>query len=235
MSVFQLTDTIAFPDPNLAEEDGLLAVGGDLSTERILHAYAQGIFPWYSDGQPILWWSPDPRMVLIPSEFKCSKRLERERRNPAWTVTVDTHFEEVVDRCATMSRPDQDGTWITDEMCDAYGTLHRAGYAHSVEAWKEGALAGGLYGVSLGRCFFGESMFSLEPNASKIALAALVDHLLGHGFSLIDCQVHTPHLESLGARNIPRDTFLTLLEEANTGETRVGKWTFDKGPKGPEK
>ena len=227
MPVFQLTDTIAFPDPGLAEEDGLLAVGGDLSTERILHAYAQGIFPWYSDGQPILWWSPDPRMVLIPSEFKCSKRLERERRNPAWTVTVDTHFEDVVNHCARMSRPEQDGTWITKEMCDAYGVLHRKGYAHSVEAWKEGTLAGGLYGVSLGRCFFGESMFSLEPNASKIALAALVDHLLDRGVELIDCQVHTPHLESLGARDIPRDSFLALLEKANTGESHVGKWTLD--------
>lgn len=190
MPVFQLTDTIAFPDPGLAEEDGLLAVGGDLSIERILHAYAHGIFPWYSDGQPVLWWSPDPRMVLMPSEFNCSKRLERELRNPAWTVTADTHFEQVVDRCARVARPDQDGTWITNEMREAYGALHRAGYAHSIETWKDGALTGGLYGISLGGCFFGESMFSLAPNASKIALAALVNHLLDHGFTLIDCQVH---------------------------------------------
>ena len=228
MPVFRLTDDIAFPDPALAEEDGLLAVGGDLSMERILHAYAQGIFPWYSEGQPILWWSPDPRMVLLPSEFNCSKRLERELRNPAWTVTVDTHFEDVLDHCASISRPDQDGTWITSEMRKAYVVLHRAGYAHSVEVWKEGALAGGLYGISLGRCFFGESMFSLEPNASKIAMATLVADLLDHGADLIDCQVHTPHLESLGARDIPRDTFLALLEESNTGASRVGKWTFEK-------
>lgn len=227
MPVFQLTDDILFPPVDLAEEDGLLAVGGDLSAERLLTAYAEGIFPWYSKGQPILWWSPDPRMLLFPEEFVVSKRLERELRKKSWRVTMDTSFEEVVAHCAEIPRPEQEGTWITSEMRGAYVALHEDGFAHSVECWKDDRLAGGLYGLSLGRCFFGESMFSLEPNASKVALANLVRQLGDWEFAFIDCQVQTGHLGSLGARDVARPDFLRLLGEARDAETRRGVWRFD--------
>ncbi len=224
MPVFQLTDALIFPPPVLAE-DGLLAVGGDLSEDRLLLAYRTGIFPWYSEEEPILWWSPDPRLILIPDEFHASRRLDRLVRQGVFSVTFDTAFDRVIEACGQAPRPGQDGTWITPEMREAYIGLHESGYAHSVECWQGEALAGGLYGVSLGRCFFGESMFSTMPNASKVALAALVRRLRSWSFDLIDCQVYTPHLCSLGAREIPREAFLEWLDASVQWETRRGKWT----------
>ncbi len=213
--LFSLDDTQPgepFPDPSLAETDpdGLLAVGGDLSAERIVQAYRQGIFPWYGESQPILWWSPDPRMVLFPDELHVSRSLAREMRKGCFQVTFDQAFDRVIEACA-QSRQADDGTWLTAEMVAAYRCLHRQGIAHSVEAWQEGVLVGGLYGNALGSVFFGESMFARIPNASKVAFVCLVRSLEHVGFRLIDCQVHTPHLQSLGARLIPRDEFLSLL------------------------
>lgn len=225
MSVFQLGRRISFPSPSRSGPDGLLAFGGDLSVERLLLAYANGIFPWYSEGQPILWWSPDPRMVLFLDEFKCSKSLQRLLKKKLFRVTFDTAFQEVVNACSTAPRQGQDGTWITTEMRRAYCALHQEGYAHSVECWHEDTLAGGLYGVSLGRCFFGESMFSAVPNASKVALAILVEALKKWDFQFVDCQMETDHLRSLGARKAPRTKFLRLLKEAQRFKTRRGLWT----------
>jgi leucyl/phenylalanyl-tRNA--protein transferase len=198
----------AFPSVSRALEDpdGLLAVGGDLSPRRLLAAYRQGIFPWYSDGQPILWWSPDPRAVLYPSDIRVSRSLRKVIRQRRFQVRTDTAFEQVVQACAA-PRPRQQGTWITADMAAAYATLHRYGAAHSVETWRSGALVGGLYGVVLGAVFFGESMFSLEPDASKVALVALASM----GFRLIDCQVPSEHLTRLGAVNIPRTRFVEHL------------------------
>ena len=226
MPVFKLTEKVAFPSPDLAE-DGLLAVGGDLSEARLLLAYRMGIFPWYADREPILWWSPDPRLVLFPEEFRVSRRLRRVLRQDRFTLTLDQAFERVIEACATIPRRGQDGTWITPGMIAAYGDLHRAGYTHSVECWEEGALVGGVYGVSLGRCFFGESMFSRVANASKVALAALVDQLAAWQFDMLDCQVTTKHMLGLGAREIPRAAFLARLRTSIEAETRVGPWSFD--------
>jgi leucyl/phenylalanyl-tRNA--protein transferase len=199
------------PSRAMTDPNGLLAAGRDLSPRRLLEAYRQGIFPWYSAGQPVLWWSPDPRMVLFIDEFKLSrslaKTLRRIRREGRWTVTLDRDFEPVMRSCA-QPRPDQDGTWITPAIVAAYVGLHRAGHAHSIEVREEGELVGGLYGVSIGRMFFGESMFARRPDASKCALATLVWLLREHGFSVIDCQQATSHLASLGGREIPRDAFL---------------------------
>lgn len=209
------------PDPSLALDDppGLLAAGRDLGVSRLLEAYCNGTFPWYSDGQPVLWWSPDPRMVLVPDEFRLSRslrqRCRRMQRSGAWTVSLDTAFDEVIAACAQAARRGQPGTWITAEMRKAYGALHRAGFAHSIEVWRHGpagsSLAGGLYGVAIGRMFFGESMFSREADASKAALGALVDLLRRHAYPVIDCQAATAHLASLGAREIPRASFLRLV------------------------
>jgi leucyl/phenylalanyl-tRNA--protein transferase len=226
MPIFRLTEALVFPPPHLAE-DGLLAVGGDLSEERLLLAYRMGIFPWYSEGEPILWWSPDPRLILLPNEFHVSRRLDRIIRCGAFTVTMDEAFEPVMRACADAPRPGQRGTWITRTMIRAYRGLHASGYAHSVASWREGTLVGGLYGVSLGRCFFGESMFAHVSDASKVALAALVDQLRAWGFLLIDCQVRTRHLVSLGAREVTRRRFLNLLEKALAAPTRKGKWSLD--------
>ena len=225
--MYRLTKRLAFPSPKLAHDDGLLAVGGDLSDDRLLLAYSLGIFPWYREGDPILWWSPDPRMVLIPSEFRVSKSQQRINRSGRFRVTMDRAFEGVVAACAWVPRPGQDGTWITEEMIAAYCGLHRAGYAHSVECWESEELVGGLYGISLGRCFFGESMFSLESNASKIAMSALTAQAVRWEFTLIDCQTHTPHLERLGAKDVSRSEFLDLLSVGLKGETRMGPWTLD--------
>lgn len=205
----------AFPplEHALDEPDGLLCAGGDLSPARLLEAYRRGIFPWYSEGQPILWWSPDPRAVLFPGELRISRSLAKTLRNRGFETRLDSAFEQVVARCAdTELRPE--GTWISPDMQSAYLELHRLGHAHSVETWRAGRLVGGLYGVVLGKVFFGESMFSLQRDASKVALARLVDEALARGVELIDCQVTSPHLESLGARSIPRARFSALLSAA---------------------
>jgi leucyl/phenylalanyl-tRNA--protein transferase len=203
-----------FPDVELAlrDPDGLLAVGGDLSQRRLLAAYRRGIFPWYSDQQPILWWSPDPRSVLFPQELHISRSLRKTLRQERFRVTFDQCFTQVIAACAG-PRETQAGTWITEEMQLAYIDLHRAGYAHSVEAWHGEQLVGGLYGVALGRVFFGESMFARQTDASKVAFVTLVELLRLAGYALIDCQVETRHLDSLGARNIPRREFVRLLDE----------------------
>jgi leucyl/phenylalanyl-tRNA--protein transferase len=197
----------------LREPDGLLAIGGDLSVPRLLEAYHRGIFPWYGPGQPILWWSPDPRLVLRPADLRISRSLGRTLRKAAFRVTLDNDFQAVLAGCAAPRR-DQGGTWISAEMEAAYTDLHRLGYAHSVECWHEGRLAGGLYGVSIGRVFFGESMFTLVSDASKVALVYLARQLQRWDFPLIDCQVYTRHLEHLGATPIPRPAFTRILEQA---------------------
>jgi leucyl/phenylalanyl-tRNA--protein transferase len=210
MPVYQLIDQPVFPPPELAEHGGLLAIGGDLSTPRLLLAYSMGIFPWFNEGDPILWWSPDPRCILEPAELKVSRSLAKVLRRQEFTVTCDQAFAEVIDACAELRSQDE-GTWITAGMREAYLRLHLLGYAHSVEVWREGELAGGLYGVCLGRCFFGESMFHRVANASKVAFVELARHLHARRFELIDCQMPTPHLESLGSHTIPREEFLLRL------------------------
>ena len=221
-----LSDEPVFPplDAALAEPNGLLAAGGDLEPRRILAAYRRGIFPWYSAGEPILWWSPDPRMVLVPGEFKISRSLARTLRNANYEVRLDTAFSEVIHACAVTPRDGQPGTWITPEMQEAYRALHRLGYAHSVETWIAGRLAGGLYGIALGRVFYGESMFSHVRDASKIALAHLCAHLKRRGFGIIDCQMETAHLASLGARPIPRRDFAARLDQLCLHGDAPGHW-----------
>jgi leucyl/phenylalanyl-tRNA--protein transferase len=209
----------------LESPNGLLAAGGDLSASRLLSAYRNGIFPWFNEGEPILWWSPDPRMVLFPNELKISRSLGKLIRRNNYTIQTDAHFVEVMQACAA-PRKDQQGTWIHPEMINAYSELHRLGLAHSVETWIDGTLAGGLYGVALGKIFFGESMFSRSPNASKIAFAYLVEQLSKWEFAVIDCQVRTTHLASLGAREIPRNIFRQLLEQHIQDVTYGEKWNF---------
>ena len=210
----------------LREPNGLLAAGGDLSVERLLEAYRHGIFPWYGDDQPILWWSPDPRMVLVPGEITISRSLRKRLRRRDFEIRADSAFSDVMRACAE-PREGEAGTWITDEMASAYAALHRAGHAHSVEAWLDGKLAGGLYGVSIGRIFFGESMFSRATDASKVALAHLARQLERWAFGLIDCQMSTPHLESLGAREIARNEFVRALSELVNYPTRAGTWRLN--------
>ncbi|MGM0593936.1 MAG: leucyl/phenylalanyl-tRNA--protein transferase [Pseudomonadota bacterium] len=220
------SDPARFPDPQYAlrEPDGLLAVGGDLSPARLLNAYRQGIFPWYSDGQPILWWSPDPRMVLYPDHLKISRSLRKTLRKRRFDVTLDCAFAEVVSACSE-PRPGQDGTWITQEMAQAYRQLHRLGFAHSVECWEGDELVGGLYGVNMGKVFFGESMFSRRSDASKTALAYLSRQLRRWDFGLIDCQVYTVHLASLGAEEIARPRFLEQLDRwCEPFDAHQGAW-----------
>jgi leucyl/phenylalanyl-tRNA---protein transferase len=224
--VFLLSDTIEFPQPHLASEDGLLAVGGDLSQKRLLLAYRMGIFPWFSDNEPILWWSPDPRLVLYPHEIKISKTLKKIVKKEVFKVTMDLAFNEVINQCAQVRLKKNQGTWIVKDMIDAYCNLHESGFAHSVEVWQGGDLAGGLYGVSLGKCFFGESMFTRVSNASNIGLVKLVEHLKTLSFDLIDCQVATEHLTRLGARQIPRIRFLNQLEKSLRAPTQRGKWEY---------
>ena len=214
MPVYRLTKKLVFPPPELAEDDGLLAVGGDLSVDRLILAYSMGIFPWYSEGQPILWWSPDPRLVLIPAELKVSKTLRQTIRKGVFRVTMNEAFEGVIRSCATIKRKGEQGTWITEDMIEAYIRLHQAGYAHSVESWDGDELAGGLYGVMLGKAFFGESMFAKKTDASKVAFAVVATELAQKGCELIDCQVATEHLKRFGAREIPRDEFLQRLADA---------------------
>jgi leucyl/phenylalanyl-tRNA--protein transferase len=225
--IFRLGRQIAFPDPALAEPDGLIAIGGDLSPQRLLAAYAAGIFPWFDERSPILWWSPDPRLVLEPPQLHVSRSLARTLRRGPYRVTADTAFERVIRRCAEHPRRGQKGTWITAEMIDAYVALHRLGVAHSFEAWAGGALAGGVYGVSLGGAFFGESMFADRPDASKVAFVRAVEWLARHGIALVDCQVRTEHLVSLGAREIPRAEFLARLAATRERPPLRGPWSLD--------
>ena len=205
---------IIFPSPESATEDGVLAVGGDLRVERLLEAYRNGVFPWPVSGLPLVWWSPDPRFVLYPAELQIPKSLQRILKKKPFTYTVDTCFADVIGKCRGIKRPDQPGTWITAQIKQAYIALHHAGHAHSIETWLDNRLVGGLYGVSIGPCFFGESMFATEPDASKCAFAQLVPALQAQGCPFIDCQVHTDHLERFGAREIPRPQFLAELAVA---------------------
>ncbi len=225
MPVFRLPDEIIFPSPELAEEDGLLAVGGDLSVERLLLAYSMGIFPWYSDGYPILWWSPDPRLVLMPGDLRVSRSLRQTIKKGTYRITFDKAFERVIRSCAESPRRGDDGTWITEEMIEAYCRLHEKGFAHSVESWAGGELAGGLYGVALGGVFFGESMFARKSDASKAAFVKLVEQLARWKFRVIDCQVTTRHLISLGAKEVSRSEFLRIMKTALKVRTPQGKWS----------
>lgn len=228
MPVFRLDDRLVFPPPHLADRGGLLAVGGDLRPERLLLAYSHGIFPWYQRGQPILWHSPDPRMVLVADQLRLPRSLAKTVRKAPFRLTLDTAFRRVVEGCASTRRPGQPGTWITPAMKDAYAELHRRGVAHSVEAWEGRELAGGLYGVCLGAAFFGESMFTRVPDASKVAFVALVRQLAGWGITLVDCQVYTEHLARFGAEEWPRPQFLAALEKALAKPTHPGPWSFDE-------
>jgi leucyl/phenylalanyl-tRNA--protein transferase len=215
----------SFPPPEGFHADGLVAIGGDLSIPRLLAAYRRGIFPWYEQGGPILWWSPDPRLVLETEAFHASRSLRAVIRKGTFEVRLDTAFAEVIRACAETKRRDEGGTWITPQVQSAYTTLHELGFAHSIESWFEGELAGGLYGLMIGRCFFGESMFSRRTDASKVALAALVERLKELDVPLIDCQVTSAHLLSLGAKEIPRAEFLRRLDEALQHPTPRQKWT----------
>ena len=212
MPLFSINKELVFPPVELAEPDGLLAVGGDLSTERLLLAYRSGIFPWY-EGDHILWWCPDPRFVLFPQELVVSKSMRSVIKKKTFSFTINQAFAEVINNCKRIARKDQDSTWITDEVKNAYIELHKKGFAHSAEAWQDGKLVGGLYGVRLGNVFFGESMFSHVSNASKFAFISYIEQLISEGVQLIDCQVYSPHVESLGARLIPRKHFLQLLKK----------------------
>lgn len=226
MPIYRLSEQLAFPPPHLAE-DGLLAVGGDLRRERLLLAYANGIFPWYSEDEPILWWSPDPRMILLPDALHISRRLQRVVKQGRYRVTADTAFAAVIAACASTPRKREQGTWITPAMQAAYIDLHAAGFAHSFECWRGDTLVGGLYGVSLGACYFGESMFARETDASKVALAVATAQFLRWGIGLIDCQVANEHLDSLGAQEVPRARFLQMLYAALRHPTRRGLWRVE--------
>ena len=207
-------DELIFPHPSEANPDGILGIGGDLRPERLLLAYRFGIFPWYGEGDPIIWWSPDPRLVLFPGRLKIAKSMRPYLNRPRFEWTVDRAFSEVIHRCGTSRRKGQDGTWILPEMVDAYLELHRMGYAHSVEVWLDGDLVGGLYGVSFDRVFCGESMFHRATNASKVCLVYLVERLRACGFSLLDTQFTTEHLEQFNIKEIPREEYLRRLSEA---------------------
>jgi leucyl/phenylalanyl-tRNA--protein transferase len=220
-------DKILFPDPELSDDDGLLAAGGNLEIPTLIQAYSKGIFPWYSEGSPILWWSPDPRMVLFPKKFRISKSLQQTIHSGKFEVRFDSAFDTVIENCARVQRKGQDDTWITSEMMIAYKRLHSEGYVHSVATYINGNLAGGLYGVSLGRIFFGESMFYLIKDASKVALYYLINKLISWDFDLIDAQQSTMHLKSLGAEEISRKEFLGLLKDSLKKETIRGSWAYD--------
>jgi leucyl/phenylalanyl-tRNA--protein transferase len=230
MPVYLLSDDIVFPPPNLASQEGLLAVGGDLCQDRLLLAYSMGIFPWFSEAEPTMWWSPDPRLVLYPDELQVSRSLQKTIKKAVFQITMDQAFEQVITECAKIRRKRNEGTWIVPDMINAYCQLHISGFAHSVEAWQNDTLVGGLYGVSLGKCFFGESMFTHATNASKAAFVALVNHLKALSFDLIDCQVTTGHLVSFGAREIPRNLFLEQLKESLGTPTLKGRWVLSAPP-----
>jgi len=217
--------SLEFPDLDEADESGLLAMGGDLSIERVKLAYSMGIFPWYEDGMPILWWSPDPRMVLFPDKMIISHSLRQSIKKQQFTVTIDKAFEKVIKSCSKTPRKGENGTWITGEMKNAYIRLHEAGCAHSAEAWQDGELVGGLYGVAIGKVFCGESMFHQVTNASKVAFYHLVEKLKKWNFEIIDAQVYTNHLESLGGEMIPRSQYIQILEKARLIEDQSGSWS----------
>ncbi len=231
MPVYQLSEDLVFPSPYLASKEGLLAIGGGLSPKRLLLAYSNGIFPWFSEGEPILWWTPDPRLVLYPDELKVARSLKKVIKQNVFAVTMDRAFEEVITECARVRLENHEGTWIVADMVRAYCRLYESGFAHSVEVWQDNRLAGGLYGVSLGKCFFGESMFTRLTNASKVALVALVEHLKPFDFAFIDCQITTAHLTRFGAREISRARYLEELDAALRAPTWSGKWSLDcRGP-----
>ena len=223
--ITQLDHKYTFPNPREGSEEGLLAYGGDLNPLRLLKAYESGIFPWFSEDDPILWWSPNPRLVLYPDEFKESKSLRRVIRNKGFEIRFDTNFEAVISHCAEVPRQGQSGTWLIEEMKEAYIELHQMGFAHSVETYYQGELVGGLYGVSMGKAFFGESMFSLMSNASKVALKILSNIFVEKGYDFIDCQVETSHLMNLGARLIHRDEFLDALDLSLQKPSDLGSWS----------
>jgi leucyl/phenylalanyl-tRNA--protein transferase len=222
---FYLTNELYFPPVHKADSQGILAIGGDLSVERILLAYRSGIFPWYSEDDPILWWSPNPRFVLFPDKLKVAKSMRPIFNSGKFKVTFDTQFREVITNCKNIFRPDQNGTWLNENMLESFCKIHELGLAHSVEVWQKDELVGGLYGISLGNCFFGESMFAKVSNASKVGFITLVRKLQEKGFEMIDCQVHTKHLESLGAEHIMRNEFMKRLQKCLEKPNLEGKWT----------
>lgn len=223
----RFAQSLRFPDPRQADAEGLVAYGGDLHPQRVLAAYAQGIFPWpYSEEWPVLWYSPDPRMVLLPDDLHISRSLQKTLKQQPFEVRFDTAFAQVIRACATVPRPQQAGTWITAEMCEAYCLLHDLGFAHSAEAWADGELVGGLYGVSLGAAFFGESMFTRRPDASKVAFVHLVQHLRVWRFHFVDCQTYSAHLARFGATLWRRERFLQTLARALQEPTRRGRWSW---------
>lgn len=226
MTLFLLSGDTAFPPAEMARHDGLLCIGGDLSPQRLIAAYKNGIFPWFSREDPMLWWSPDPRLVLYPKKIHISRSLRKKIRKNHFTITMDRVFEKVINACSDSRTNHGQETWLGEEMILAYIRLHEIGIAHSIEAWRNGILAGGLYGIALGGIFFGESMFSYSNDASKTALAALCAHLNTHGFDLIDCQITTPHLLSMGAMEIPRTTFLEQLKRSLEKTDYLGNWEF---------
>ncbi len=227
MPIYMLTDELRFPPPEGASAEGIVAVGGDFRPERLLLGYAQGIFPWPSEGLPLLWFSPDPRFVLAPERAHIPRSLRKRMRKEPYEIRFDTAFGRVIAACAEARRPGQRGTWIIEDLVEGYERLHALGFAHSVEAWQDGRLVGGLYGVALGRVFFGESMFALEADASKCAFAMLLAQLTAWRFALVDCQVHTEHLERFGAEEWPRARFLATLRASVGAETRRGTWRLE--------
>jgi leucyl/phenylalanyl-tRNA--protein transferase len=224
MPIYMLTDELRFPAPEGASPEGIVAIGGDFRAERLLLGYAQGIFPWPSEGLPLLWFSPDPRFALEPAHAHLPRSLRKRLRKGDFEVRFDSAFSETIRACAGKRRPGQRGTWITQDLITGYERLHRLGYAHSIEAWADGELAGGLYGVGLGKIFFGESMFANLADASKVAFAVLLGHLAAWDFRLVDCQVHTDHLERFGARAWPRAEFLRALRAAVSEEHMCRQW-----------
>ena len=214
MPLFRLSDKLDFPHASFARDDGLLCIGGDLSYQRLILAYKNGIFPWFAENEPLLWWSPDPRLVLFPENLHISKSLKKKINKKLFDIKFNSAFEQTIRSCALLRRNKEEGTWIVPEMVQAYTKLHELGYAHSIEAWQDNKLVGGLYGISIGGSFFGESMFSFVNDASKIALVALVHQLKKSRFDLIDCQVTTQHLLDMGAVEIPRSIFLNILKKS---------------------
>jgi leucyl/phenylalanyl-tRNA--protein transferase len=227
MPLFRLSEKLEFPPAWLARSDGLLCIGGDLSSKRVLLAYEKGIFPWFSENEPLLWWSPDPRLVLFPENIHISKSLKKKIKRSPFDIKIDNAFEETIRSCAFVRKKRDEGTWIIPEMVAAYTKLHRLGYAHSIEAWNDNKLVGGLYGVCIGGSFFGESMFSIESDASKIALVALANLLKNNNFDLIDCQVTTHHLLDMGAVEISRNSFLDIIQKSVKREDIKKIWDTD--------